>query len=343
MNAVELKNFKILAAEAVKYNDSSIATALLEVLKKESILSQELQELKLKLQWVKFPALTDQDALRLLEAHLEIALQLPDYDVADKIGKKISYTDVPGDQIAFMQSALSSLSKNGELIGGKTIRDLVKGYYDFPSTAAKRSSLDEINYLNQGTVTKTFSDEQKALLLAILKIIDSLKNRLQEIQAPSTDPRDAEIPKDFDYSTLIPGIIRPGQITDDLDNVLGGPTAPASAAPRPPQQDNARQPLPRAQLSAVPRQAPQAVVASAQPARPKPVLPAELQPARRAPLANLNMQDVLNRQGHQSGGVVFDNQTNVKVEEMTQRLEAERQQKQSQIDKKLEELKRRKT
>ncbi len=54
----------------------------------------------------------------------------------------------------------------------------------------------------------------------------------------------------------------------------------------------------------------------------------------------INMQDILNRRG-QGGGIVYDNGTNVKVEEIGQRLEAERQQKQSDIDKKLEDLKKR--
>jgi len=61
---------------------------------------------------------------------------------------------------------------------------------------------------------------------------------------------------------------------------------------------------------------------------------------QRPPSSSLNMQDILNRRA-QGGGVVFDNETNVPVEEIGQRLEAERQQKQSDIDKKLADLKKR--
>jgi len=61
---------------------------------------------------------------------------------------------------------------------------------------------------------------------------------------------------------------------------------------------------------------------------------------QRSSASSINMRDVLNRQG-QGGGVVFDNETNVQVEEIGQRLEAERQQKQSDIDKKLADLKKR--
>jgi hypothetical protein len=75
----------------------------------------------------------------------------------------------------------------------------------------------------------------------------------------------------------------------------------------------------------------------------KPVasLPAQLssKPANRN-TPTINMQDILNRRG-QGGGIVYDNETNVKVEEIGQRLEAERQQQQSEIDKKLQALKKR--
>jgi hypothetical protein len=62
------------------------------------------------------------------------------------------------------------------------------------------------------------------------------------------------------------------------------------------------------------------------------------------PSASLNVQDVLNNRSGNTGraGVVFDEQSNVKMEEISQRLAADRQRKQADIDKKLEELKKRK-
>jgi len=331
MDEPDLTKFKVLTAEAIKYGDVSLATKLLVLLRRQSSLTAELQEMKTKLQWIKFPSLSDEEAYSLLQAHLEVALQIPDYDVADKIGKKIVYAEVPIDQVAFMQGALTALGKNNELIGGVTIKDLIKGYYDFRSSAAMRSNLDEINYVNQSSVTKGFKDEEKALLLTILKITDSLRNGLQKIQAPITDPREEEFPADFDYSTLIPGIIRSSEQSSPAEIIARrkvSEVASTVAQPSPVRPSTNFEPVPISSPTEITRKA---------------AIPAGLSAVRRPPVATVNMQDVLNRRQQGRGGVVFDGATNVKVEEMSQRIEAERQSKQTQIDKKLEELKKRKT
>ena len=93
------------------------------------------------------------------------------------------------------------------------------------------------------------------------------------------------------------------------------------------------------------------------------IQPAKARPAVRVPSAestwvatgkpavrnapDVNLQQVLNSGKYEKSdapgtGVVFDQQSNVKIEELTQRLEAERQQKQVVIDRKLEALKKRK-
>lgn len=333
MNDIKLENFETLAAEAVEYYDTSLAVKLLSSLKSEINLAPELQEWKIKLQWIRFSSLPDPEVFDLLQSHLEVALQLPDYDVADQIGRRIVYAELPEAQTAFMQGALDALSKNVELIGGKAIKDLVISYYDFPATSAKRSSLDEINFVNQSNDTKDFSDEQKALLLAILKITDSIRNALQQIQAPATDPNDQNLPDNFDYSTLIPGVIR-GEVPDVLSKILSQPLKAMTTPPALHVPD--RTPV-TAPTSAAP-----VAQAIAPPAPPKPAIPRTLTDVRRPRTATVNMQDILNRQGQGSGGIVYGDPTNVQVEEMSQRIEAERRQKQNQIDQKLEELKKRK-
>jgi|GEM_PF-6977021 len=381
MTEPDLAKFKKFAGQAMAYDDIKLANQLLEVLKQESGLSRELEDLKVKLQFVKFPALPEDSAMSLVQTHLLASFAIPDYDLVNKIGLKISWLIIPEEQISFMQGLLDALNKNVEQLGNKAVKDWVKEYYDSPAAAAMRSSLDQVSYMNKSTAVKTLTPEQRNFLLTILKITDSLKNQLQELQSP-LNPKEAKIPEDFDYSTLMPGVIQPGDVdtTKDIYTALGldKPEEPAATAPTvpapapvapPPKQQPAPAPLPssspplrtaraapvqgRPQQQQPQRPEPPAVlpikavpaVAQTTPTptpKPQPEIPAALQSVARPVGANVNMQDILNSRGKQRGGVVFGEQTNVQVEEMSQRIEADRRQKQTEIDKKLAALKNRK-
>jgi hypothetical protein len=308
-----------------------MATKLLAFLKLEPEMTAELQELQVLLQWVKFSGLPDETCTSLLRSHLLVALRQEGFDVPDKIGKKIAYTEVPMAQSAFMQSAIDTLEKNAEELGGKPVKDWVSDYYNFRAIAALRSSLDEVNYVNQSSFAKGLNQEDRTLLLAILKITDSLKNALQQLQAPVAVSQQGQLPEDFDYSTLIPGIIRPQDLANapaldvilDADDTAVPPvTAPAQpkpvlssppavSRPTPPPLRTARaapvqQTTQQREQQAPPTlpvaQNPTPVAASpAAASAPKPQIPEALQSVRRPIGASVNMQDILNSQGKQRG------------------------------------------
>jgi hypothetical protein len=347
MDNQNIQKFKEFAQEAIEYDDVSMAVKLLTILKRETSLTPELEELKTKLQFIRFPSLPTEVALDLLRYSFTAALEIPYYDIVAEVGKKIAFIAYAPEQVTFIQNVYNIFGKNEEMIGPKPIKDWVKEYYDFRASAAKRSTLDEINYINQSPNTKTLKEEQKAMLLVILKITDSAMNALREIQSPVGDAKAADLPADYDYSVLVPGLVRPEDLqkSPDLNKILGIKPEESSA------QVTTSVSQPRASEPSLPPQpAPvsEAPTTSApQPASlktaPKPVIPPTLS-KRPVPGASVNVQDVLNRRNQQQGrgGVVFDEQTNIKVEEMSQRIEAERQQKQTEIDKKLQALKKRK-
>jgi hypothetical protein len=206
---INLTQFKEFAEEAITYDDPKLASKLVSLLNKQDSLTPELTELRTTLRWIKFQALSDELALELLQTTLLIPLQHENWDLVEKIGKKLAFLELPQEQTAFMQSALQALDKNAELIGGTAIKDWVKNYYNFSAAAAKRSNLDEINFVNQYSGTKGLNEQEKTFVLVILKIADSLRNVLQGLQEPDFGSEEQAFPKNFDYSTLIPGIIHP--------------------------------------------------------------------------------------------------------------------------------------
>ncbi len=188
---------------------------------------------------------------------------------------------------------------------------------------------DQVKFFNKDSQISHLDVEEKKALASLLKLYSWLQNpEVDEIELEAEE-RANRNPEDG-WLDL-----------DELNKVYG---RLASFVPPPvPAQPLPVQPLPtQKKIDSI--DAPRAIA----PKKPIPTpVPAWVPsvPKDRPINRNMNVQNILNRGVSETddySGVRYDSESNVKVEEMAQRLEADRQQKKVSIDQKLEALKKRK-
>lgn len=186
--------------EAVKYDDKHAAQEILKIFREELPSQQEqvagvpgLYDMYKKswvtAQFICLASIAEDDFFDLIREHLVDGLKIPDYDIIDKIGLRISFIILEAEQVTFMDQLLGVLKKNSGVIGtqnikvaGRTSLPMVANWladYDtYPSKEAQRSDYEQIAYVSKSPNAQLLTEEDKQVLLDVLDCYDSLRNLL---------------------------------------------------------------------------------------------------------------------------------------------------------------------
>ncbi len=237
--------------EAIKYDDKKAAQEVLHIFRKELPTQQqavaEVQGLyeKYKKAWIAaqfifLPSIPEDDFFELIKEHLTEGLQLEEYDFIDKVGKRISFMDLEGEQVDFMNKLLDVLKKSNETLGKSTISvgnrpllptiaNWLSDYDLYPSKKAQKTQYEEVEYVSKSPNTSQLSEIEKQVLLDILECYDSLRNILAHYRS-LPDATEQYINDPENYYQFIKG----ATLVDSVDEVDGSintePVNPAEPA-----------------------------------------------------------------------------------------------------------------
>lgn len=214
-------------AEALNYDDVSLATAVsmqLQKLLKNKGQDQEisknaprLQRMVILADFIRLPALGLERVTELFQNNLLEAFNIPNYDLTEKLRKFLVFIELDELRIQTMGDLNQALLNNQErfgnediVVGGVKIAPLlgnwVKQYDQFPTQNIRRGNIDTLNFMSKFSGVSTLSEARKKQLLEILKIYDSLKNRVSEYRSLPENAKVEEAFKNFDLSLMLPGI-----------------------------------------------------------------------------------------------------------------------------------------
>jgi hypothetical protein len=198
--------------DAVQYDDTQAALEVLKIFREELPNQQEeiagvpglydtYRRAWVTAQFIRLPSLADDDFFDLIKEHLVEGLRLPEYDIIDKIGLRISFMDLESEQITFMEQLLEVIKKNAGTLGSQnikvagrtalpTIQNWLADYDTYPSQSAQRSDYEQITYLSKSPAAAALSEEDKKVLLDILDCYDSLRNLLAYYRSLPDAPED---------------------------------------------------------------------------------------------------------------------------------------------------------
>lgn len=183
----------------------------------ETVPDEKAKQSILKLALVRFSALQEDDCVWIFKNHLVESMGFSEIDFADKIGKKIGTIELEEEKYAFMANATKAMRENSQALGsgtlqidGKAYPPTVKAWLDdylsFPSNTSYKGNMEELTYINTSANTKRLTQEERQLLLSLLKIYDVLNSRAGKYYATPEAVTEVEAFQNFDLYKSLPGL-----------------------------------------------------------------------------------------------------------------------------------------
>ena len=211
---------------ALMYKDFSLALKLLQELEAYASgqmslpagISRDMLSLMVsQLKWIAFVNIEETECADLVKDALEAAFLIPDFSVEEMIGKRSNLIFLDRERVQFMSSILQALEASVMLLGkdkimiaGRvyepTVGNWIKDYLSSPSQAAQRTNIDEIKYFNQSPNTRKLAERDKQELVEIMRMYDLLKN---SVVSATNLPVTEDIEKAFEGFNLykiLPGL-----------------------------------------------------------------------------------------------------------------------------------------
>lgn len=306
--------------------------------------------------------IANRDMLNLMQSNLQFFLRYA--DLSNELKRRFYYDNVVLPEENWSQPFIDALRQNKELIGSTDItldnkpqKPYVSNWlHDFDlantTTANDKSAFNLVKYFNQSANAKSLKEDERQKIALILKLYQWLL-----FPSASEAEVDAYEAQDLENSPAYLELIQSAPLS--ISSAESEPVAPVERQDRPPQPP--RQPAP---VQDIVRKRPDPSVPAPElrtqrdasviverpvptPLKPKPAMPPLAPEPKVASPSNpsLNVQDLLRRRdmsASDGSGLVLGQKSNVEVDEIGQRLQAERVKRTNSIDKKLEALKSRK-
>lgn len=196
--------------EAVRYGDLKAATELHSLIRKALSEQGQSDELKkvlnhylVALKWIRFLAISEEELLALVTNNLSDSYGIPEFDLIQKFGDRFSLITFPEDQAEFLEKVLKALEGNVEIIGktalnlgNKQIKQTIGGwialYNSVPAKNALRSQLDVVEFISKNG--NGLSEIEKLILNEVLRLYNGTKNWLINYNNLPEPKEDDEIP-----------------------------------------------------------------------------------------------------------------------------------------------------
>jgi hypothetical protein len=331
--------------EAINYHDNQLAWSILVQAAKQPEIKLSRQDY-LQLSYLRMSSLDAEKLLSIIQESVLAAFAIPDFDLEAKIADYVEALDYVPAQVDFIIKLKSILVQHEEVLGAqkitlgdKAVTPTIANWiadFELSSATKDKGALGELRYVNTGQNSKLLTPEQREVLKRILNLYDRLAeyesfwNELPE-KLPEADMVEFEnyIEKQFALAEAenipVQGIARPVLTTEAVGEPIPEAGIFTEQVDSGPEQEEARAPQPSAEQ----RRIMQDIAASA---------PADMKYGT----DNASIHDIINRSPrYQKRGIVLDGGTNIKVDDEKKRLVEQREQKATDIQSKLEELRKR--
>ncbi len=345
--------------EAIAYHDNQLAWSILVQAAKQP----ELQISKpdfLQLSYLRMSSLSPEKLLGVMQESLLAAFAIADFDLEKKIIDYVEALDYVPEQVDFIIKLKSILTQHEETLGTpkitlgeKTVAPTIANWIaDFEQTvgAKEKGALGELRYLNTGKNPKLLSPEEREVLKRILNLYDRLseyESFWNELPEKLSEADMVEFEKYIEQQLAeeeaenlpLQGIAEPVLTTEPI-----GEPIPESGIFSEQVDSGEQQAQETQQVQQV-----QEVTEESRVARPNAEQRRIMQDiAANAPknmkygTDNASIHDIINRSPkNQKRGIVLDRETNIKVDDEKKRLVEQRERKSTDIQSKLEELRKR--
>ncbi len=262
-NILDLKKLHQQIDDVLKYGDVREANNLSSAIKKaikepglDPVIVKDLNQYLVFLNWLRILSISDETLFGLLKNNILDAYTIPEYDLQEKMKDRFDLFDFPDDASEFLERVTATLEQNTEILGEKpiplngqqvpaTIGNWVKLYNTAATRSGQRSEFDTVQFMQKNATTLT--ENQKLILLEVLKIYDSGKRWLQRYNQLPQAKDNAEIPENVvldllygaeEQSTQQTGAapvpaVRPASVDGLKSQTPVSAVAPAAAAPTP--------------------------------------------------------------------------------------------------------------
>ncbi len=343
--------------EAIAYHDNQLAWSILVQAAKQPDIKIARPDY-LQLSYLRMSSLDAEKVLLIIQESVLAAFAIPEFDLEKKIADFVEALDYVPAQVDFIIKLKSILTQHEETLGTpkitlgeKTVAPTIANWIaDFEQTvgAKEKGALGELRYLNTGKNPKLLSPEEREVLKRILNLYDRLSeyesfwNELPE-KLPEADMIEFEkyIEQKFaeEEAENLPmqGIAEPVLSTEPI----GEPIPEAGIFSEQVDSGQAQQVQEAQQGQQIPQE-PRVERPSAEQRRIMQDIAANAPKNVKYGTDNASIHDIINRSPKsQKRGIMLDRETNIKVDDEKKRLVEQRERKTTDIQSKLEELRKR--
>jgi hypothetical protein len=201
---------------AINSHDSPAAIKVLNLVKKDPALNIE-PKISMQLRYIRMNSLSLEQLLALMSESILVAYSIPDFDLSVRIGEYIEMLDNVDSEIKFTQGLLKLLDDSEELLGQfninlnnisvkATLGNWLEDYSRFTAKDKKKDVLTEFEYINNSPNVKNLNLEEKNILKNIIKLYDNAVQIIASWNSIKLPASEGEIYKDYDLYRLVPGL-----------------------------------------------------------------------------------------------------------------------------------------
>lgn len=151
-----------------------------------------------RLMFARLAQITEEECIWLFENFIFEGLTIPDFDLLKALDNRFLMILGTEDRAAFLEKIQKAVERSQVLLGDKgliidkkevppTVASWLKDYIFTPAQGEYRQSIDELEYVNRGKSASVLTADERALLLQLLRIYDSVRNSVLQYQrAPVT-------------------------------------------------------------------------------------------------------------------------------------------------------------
>jgi hypothetical protein len=212
-------NLQNLIYDAVNHNDVKSASLAVGIIKKglkENPKEYEhFSDAMLQLQFVRLHAIGEEAVMDLLANHLMVAFDVPNYDFKEKIDLAIENIETEVERMEFVLSLEKIFKENKATIGKNmltisgaqvqpTLQNWIADYLTVHGQTSERTGYETAEYLSKSPNAKQLSEAERFDLLDILTIYNNLYNSAYQIKSAQSLPPS---PESLNELQLVPSLL----------------------------------------------------------------------------------------------------------------------------------------
>lgn len=197
MSQIDVNTIK----EVIETQDNREAVRILVAQKKSPEMKID-EDLLIQLQYVRMNSLNVKELLALLKTSILAIYSIPGYLLSERIYDYLEQLDDIPEEIGFYESFVKLLESDEEVIGasdltvdGKkftpSIRNFIKDYNSVTNQQVEKNALTEVQYFSGSKILSLLPENQRAVVKDIIKSYDDALKKLNEWNS-TPEPKNVE-------------------------------------------------------------------------------------------------------------------------------------------------------